>query len=99
MQKVEIADIMVRNTTLTRSQALEAIDAFTDAVKKALCNGENIYLRGFATLKVVTRAPKKARNIKRGTAVLVPARQTIKFLPGKDMKSCLDMGLTGLIPW
>ena len=43
MQKNEIADIMVSKTNLTKSQALEAINAFTDAVSRAICKGENIF--------------------------------------------------------
>lgn len=96
MQKNDIADIMVSKTNLTKSQALEAINAFTDTVSRAICRGENIYIRGFATLKVVHRAPKKARNIKKGTEVLIPARSIVKFIPGKELKSALDVDL---LPW
>lgn len=94
MQKNHIAELMTRSSSLTKSQALEAIDAFTDAVKHALGDGFNIYIRGFGTFKLVVRKPKIGRNIKKGTEVQIPAHTTVKFLPGNQMKSRLKN-----IPW
>ena len=65
MQKNEIADIMVSKTNLTKSQALEAINAFTDAVSRAICKGENIYIRGFATLKVFIVLQRRLETLRR----------------------------------
>ena len=51
----------------------------------AIADGENIYLRGFGTFAVKTAKAKTARNISQGTAILIPARQVVKFKPSRAL--------------
>ena len=71
-------------------KALEAIDGLIEASKDAFVRGSNIYLRGLGTFKVEQRAAKTARDIRRGTTVQVPARNTVKFLPCDELKERLN---------
>ena len=89
MTKQQLAEEMFRNTTLTRSQALTAIEAFMYSATKAFLRGENIYLRRFGTFRIEQRKAKTARNISRGTSVLVPAHPAVKFRPSKELKALL----------
>ena len=91
MTKNELADALVGKTSLTKSQALEAIDGLIEASKDAFVRGSNIYLRGLGTFKVEQRAAKTARDIRRGTTVRVPARNTVKFLPCDELKERLNL--------
>ena len=86
MTKNDLADEMVSNTRLTKSQALEAIEALMHSATRAFLRGENIYLRGFGTFRIEKRASKKARIISRGTSVTVPERKVVKFIPCKELK-------------
>lgn len=86
MTKNDLADALVSNTYLTKSQALTAIDGLIDAARQAFSHGENIYLRGFGTFRLEKRAAKKARNIQRGTIINVPAHRVLKFLPCNELK-------------
>lgn len=86
MTKNELADALVRKTGLSKSDALIAIDGLIDAAKDALVSGQNIYLRGFGTFKLQRRAAKTARNISRRTALLIPERNVVKFISGKELK-------------
>ncbi len=86
MTKNEIALSVAQRTSLTPSQAREATDALFAALDNAFANHHNVFIRGFGTFQVVTRAPKKARNIIAGTFIQVPARDTIKFKPSNQLK-------------
>lgn len=86
MTKNDIADKLLSLTTLTKSQALSAIEGLMKIASAALAKGDNIYLRGFGTFRVVERKAKTARNISRGTSVTVPERKVVKFIPCKELK-------------
>ncbi len=86
MTKNDLADELVSNTRLTKSQSIEAIEGLMKAAKGAFKHGENIYLRGFGTFRIEKRASKKARIISRGTSVTVPERKVVKFIPCNELK-------------
>lgn len=86
MTKQDLAEALSNSTRLTKSQSVEAIEGLMEAAKDAFKRGENIYLRGFGTFRIETRAAKKARNIVRGTAVNVPAHRVVKFIPCSELK-------------
>lgn len=90
MRKIEIAEYIVSNTTLSRSQAIAATDCVVEAISKSLINGESVFIRGFATIKAVTSAPKKARNINKGTVVTIPAQNTAKLVLSKELKELMN---------
>jgi DNA-binding protein HU-beta len=71
-QKIKSEKTIVGNT----------VEAFMEIVKDNMSKGENIYLRGFGTFEVKKRAKKTARNITKGTAVIVPEH----FIPA--FKAC-----------
>lgn len=90
MKKTDIVDYVINNTTLSRSQAIAATESIIDVLCLSLSKGENIYLRGLATIKVVTSAAKRARNINKGTFVDVPARRTAKLVLCKQLKQRMN---------
>lgn len=76
MRKIEIVEHVINNTTISRSQAIQAVDCAFDAIEKALCKGESVYIRGFGTIKTYITKERKARNIYKRTTVIIPARRT-----------------------
>lgn len=91
MTKNDIAVALCKRIPdLQKSMALSLVDNFTDILSGALASGENIYLRGFATLALRLTRAKKARNIRTGATVTVPPRRTVKFLAGKHLKDLLN---------
>ena len=56
-------------------------------VKKSLSEGENVYLRGFGTFEVKTRAAKTARNITKNTTLVIPEHKVPTFKPCPDFKN------------
>lgn len=90
MIKSDIVDYIINTTTLSRSQAIAATDSVVEAISNSLIKGESVFIRGFATIKAVTTAPKKARNISKGTVVSIPARRTAKIILGRELKNQMN---------
>ena len=49
----------------------------------SLENDENVYLRGFGSFIVKTRAEKTGRNISKNTTIKIPAHNIPAFKPAK----------------
>lgn len=85
MQKINIAQELAKQTGLQRSDATKATDAFFNIMAQSFANGDSIFIRGFGTFKIITRAPKKVRNIKAGSSYIVPTHNTVKFIPSNQL--------------
>lgn len=71
---------------ITKKDCAAVVDAFLNAVKRALANEERIELRGFGTFEVRYRKARMARNPRTGEPVQVPARAVPAFRPSKLWK-------------
>ena len=83
MTKADIVSEIARSTGIDRSTVLESIETFMSVVKRALANDENVYLRGFGSFIVKTRAKKIARNISKNTTIVIPEHNIPAFKPAK----------------
>ena len=84
MTKAEIVTEIV-NKTGTEKVAVEAtVEAIMETIKTSMAKGENIYLRGFGTFLLKTRAAKIGRNITKNTSVKIPAHMVPAFKPSKE---------------
>lgn len=90
MTKQELANRLSARVGMTQVQALQAIEAIMAITTETFCEGHNLYLRGFGTLKVVTRKARSAQNIRKGETVLVPTHKTVKFVPSPVIKNALN---------
>ena len=54
-----------------------------DEVKNSLESGDNVYLRGFGSFIIKTRAEKTGRNISKNTTIKIPAHNIPAFKPAK----------------
>lgn len=91
MTKNEIADALCnRIPDLAKSTALHVVDGYSDILSDAFATGQNIYLRGFGTFEVKATKEKKARDINKGTTVIIPAGRTVKFKPCKQLKNRIN---------
>ena len=86
MTKAEVCSEIARTTGLEKGAVLEVIEKFMDVVKDSLAHGENVYLRGFGSFIVKTRAEKTARNISKNTALIIPAHKIPAFKPANSFK-------------
>lgn len=91
MTKREIAEQLFRNSKLTRTQSIDATNCLFDIIGKALINGQDVTVRGFATFKVVNRKQRTARNIIEGTPVVIPAHKTVKIIPSPEIEERMNI--------
>ena len=52
-------------------------------IRTSMYSGENVYLRGFGSFIIKTRAAKTGRNISKNTAIEIPAHNIPAFKPSK----------------
>ena len=78
---------------LTLADTELAAKTILEALNSALGAGSRIDIRGFGSFTVTQHAPRLGRNPKNGDSVLIPARQVLKFKPGKALRESVDQGL------
>lgn len=90
MTKRELATLMATRSDISCSDALTAIETLMEAMSDAFAQKENVTLRGFGTFQVVHREAKKGQDITRKMEVIIPAHDTVKFVPSKTLKRCME---------
>jgi len=83
MTKAEIVAEIANKTGIEKIAVQASVEAFMEAVKNSLSNGENVYLRGFGSFIVKKRAEKTARNISKNTTIIIPQHFIPAFKPAK----------------
>lgn len=86
MTKAEIASEIAKTTGLDKSAVVAVIEQFMSVVKDSLAHGEHVYLRGFGSFIIKTRAEKTGRNISKNTALIIPAHNIPAFKPAPAFK-------------
>ncbi len=70
------------------------IQAFLDKMTDYLSNGDRLEFRDFGVFEVVERKQKIGRNPKNAAVpILIPARNAVKFTPGKKMRAAIESEL------
>ena len=83
MTKSEIVKEISARTGIDGKAVLAVLEGFKNEVKTSLGKEENVYLRGFGSFIVKTRAQKTARNISKNTTIIIPAHSIPAFKPAK----------------
>ena len=83
MTKADIVKNISDKTGMDKSDVQMISEKFMNEVKISLKNNENVYLRGFGSFIVKTRAEKTGRNISKNLAVIIPAHNIPAFKPSK----------------
>ena len=83
MTKAEIVSEIAVKTGIEKVAIQAIIEEFMGVVKEHMAQGENVYLRGFGSFTVKTRAKKTARNISKNTTIVIPAHNVPAFKPAK----------------
>ncbi|MGB1971857.1 MAG: HU family DNA-binding protein [Flavobacteriaceae bacterium] len=83
MTKAEIVSNISDQLGIDKGDVQATVEKFMEEVKGSLEEGENVYLRGFGSFVIKTRAKKTGRNISKNTAVIIPAHNIPAFKPAK----------------
>ena len=83
MTKADIVSNISDKLGVDRADVQATVEKFMKEVKISLEKGENVYLRGFGSFIIKTRAEKTGRNISQNTALKIPAHNIPAFKPAK----------------
>ena len=83
MTKAEIVAKISDKLGIEKGSVQATVETFMTEVKDSLESGDNVYLRGFGSFVVKTRAEKTGRNISKNTTIKIPAHNIPAFKPAK----------------
>jgi len=89
MTKAELIDKMASDASISKAEAMKAMNSFMDGIKKALKKGNKVTLVGFGTFSVSKRAARKGRNPQTGETIKIKASKSPKFKAGKAFKAAI----------
>ena len=87
MTKAEIVKEISKSTGIEATTVGAVVEGFMEAVKGSLAKENNVYIRGFGTFEVKTRAQKTDRNITKNTTVIIPEHKVHTFKPCAEFKN------------
>ena len=87
MNKAELIDKIAKDSGITKTQANESLDSFTNAVVASLKKGDRVTLVGFGTFSVSERSARNGRNPQTGEVIKIKARKVPKFKAGKEFST------------
>jgi DNA-binding protein HU-beta len=77
MTKADIVSKISDKSGIEKTDVLATVEAFMTE------NGDNVYLRGFGSFIIKTRAEKTGRNISKNTTIKIPSHNIPAFKPAK----------------
>lgn len=87
MVKSELVRILSEKFPDLEARDVElAVNCMLEQIIKALEQGERIEVRGFGSFSLHHLADRVGRNPKTGESVSLPAKASIHFKPGKELK-------------
>lgn len=89
MTKAELVAAMAKDAGLSKASAEKALNAFIDAVTKALKKKEKVTLVGFCTLSVAKRAARSGINPRTKEKIKIKATNVVKFKAGSKLKAAV----------
>lgn len=83
MRKADLVNKIADKTGIAKVDVLVTLETLFKEVKDTLAEGENVYVRGFGSFIVKTRAKKIGRHIKKNQAIEIPEHCIPAFKPAK----------------
>lgn len=85
----ELAKRISQEAKLSQKQAGEVLEATLSAIREALQSGNEVRLVGFGSFKVRTSAARRGVNPRSGENIEVPAKDRVRFSPGKELSDAV----------
>jgi len=89
MTKEDLVEAVRTEAGIGKGQAVAAVDAFIEAIKKTLKKGDKLTLTGFGTFSVSNRKARTGRNPQTGETIKIKAAKVPKFSAGKGLKEAV----------
>lgn len=85
----ELSRRIAKQAKLSQKQAAEVLEATLDSIREALQEGDEVRLVGFGSFKVRKSAARKGVNPRDGKEIIVPAKERVRFSPGKELSEAV----------
>lgn len=82
--------MVAEEANLTKSQSADAVNCVLECIGGTLREGDKVSLVGFGTFSVNRRDARTGRNPKTGAAIQIPAKNVVKFKPGKELSESVN---------
>jgi nucleoid DNA-binding protein len=82
----EITRRIASQAGLSQKKAAEVLEATLDAIRDSLKQGQEVRLSGFGSFKVRRSAARKGVNPRDRKPIQVPAKERVRFFPGKQLE-------------
>jgi DNA-binding protein HU-beta len=86
MTKPELVDALAERTGMKKKDAELFLNAFMDVVTETVKSSEPVVLVGFGKFMLRERKARKGVNPKTREPIDIPAKKTVVFKPGKDLR-------------
>ena len=83
MTKADLVAKISDKLGIEKGDVQATVETFMEEVKTSLESGDNVYLRGFGSFIIKTRAEKTGRIISKNTTIKIPAHNIPAFKPAK----------------
>ncbi len=83
MTKADIVTRISEKLGIEKGDVQATVESFMEEVKSSLENGDNVYLRGFGSFIIKTRAEKTGMNISNKNTIKITAHNIPAFKPAK----------------
>ncbi len=90
MNKTELINAIAEKAGISKKDAENAVNAFTNVVADALVDGDKVQIVGFGAFEVAERAARTGRNPKTGETIQIPASKAPKFKASKTLKEIVN---------
>lgn len=90
MNKKELVAMMAELSAQSKVCCEKSLDAFMQAVTKALKSDDEVRLVGFGTFHAVKRKATTGRNPRTGAVIKISASTQPKFKAGKSLKDAVN---------
>lgn len=92
MLKSDLVNVLIAKRNLTQKQAEATVETIFEAMKEALCRGENIEIRGLGAFHVKEYPGYQGRNPKTGEIIPVNPKRGLLFRTGKELRDRVNRG-------
>jgi integration host factor subunit alpha len=90
LTKADLANRLFDEVGLNKREAKEFVDAYFEAIREALEDGENVKLSGFGNFQLRDKDQRPGRNPKTGEEIPISARRVVTFRPGQKLRARVE---------
>ena len=93
LTKAELVKQVYKNhDTLTKQQAMDAVEAFLRISKGSLAEGASLLLSGFGKFNVRDKKSRRGRNPQTGELLILDERRVVTFKPSGTLRDRINEG-------